>query len=39
MIYADFESVLVPEKYGEKTQTSHIRTNIKNILLAVMVIN
>ena len=39
MIYADFESILVSENYGEKSQTSHIRANIKNILLAVMVIN
>ena len=35
MIYADFESILVPEDNVELLR----RTNIKSILLVVMVIN
>ena len=35
MIYADFESILVPEDIVELLR----RTNIKSILLIVMVIN
>ena len=38
IIYADFESILQPEDNESKTQTSHTLTNIKNILLVVMVI-
>ena len=39
MIYADFESILVPEDFESKIQMSLILTNIKNMLLVVMVIN
>ena len=39
MIYADFESILVPEDNEKQNQKSLIQTNIKNILLAVMAIN
>ena len=39
MIYADFESVLVPEHNESKIQRSLILTSIKNMLLVVMVIN
>ena len=33
------ESILVPEKIGSKIQVSLIQTNIKIILLAVMILN
>ena len=39
MIYADFESILVPEDNGSQIQQSLIRTNIKNLLLPVMAVN
>ena len=39
MIYADFESILVPEDNGSQIQKSLIRTNIKNLLLPVMAVN
>ena len=39
MIYADFESFLVPEDYESKIQMSLILTNIKNMLVVLMVIN
>ena len=39
MIYANFESVLVLEHNESKIQRSLILTNIKNMLLVVMVIN
>ena len=39
MIYADFESILVPEDNESKTHRSLIRTKIKNRLPAVMAIN
>ena len=39
MIYLDFESIPVPEDNGKQIQMSLILTNIKNILLVVMVIN
>ena len=39
IIYADFESILVPENMESKIQKSLIRANIKNILLAVININ
>ena len=39
MIYANSESVLVPENNGKQNQMSLIRTVIKNMFLAVMVIN
>ena len=39
MIYAYFESILVPEDNEKQIQKSLIRTNIKSILLAVMTIN
>ena len=38
MIYANFESILVPEDNAKQNQYS-IQTNIKNMLLAIMVIN
>ena len=39
MIYEDSESILLPEDNGKQNQASFILTNIKNILLLVMVIN
>ena len=39
MIYADFESNLVPENNGSKIQMRFIPTDIKNMMLVVMVIN
>ena len=39
MIYADFESFLVPEGYGKENPGSLIETNAKNMLLVVMVIS
>ena len=39
MIYADFESILVPEDNGSQIRKSLIRTNIKNLLLPVMAVN
>ena len=39
MIFADFESILVPEDKVKAKSKSFIRTNIQNILLAVMAIN
>ena len=40
MIYADFESILVPEENGKQNPyMSLIRTNIENMLLAVMAMN
>ena len=38
MIYADFESNLVPENNEKQIGMSLIQTNIKNMLLPVMVI-
>ena len=38
MIYADFESILVPEDNG-KQNPEESYTNIKNMLLAVMALN
>ena len=38
LIYAYFESILIPEDNGNKIQSLE-RTNIKNMLLEVMVIN
>ena len=39
MVYADFESILVPEDNGKQIQMIFTLTNIKNMLLVVMVIN
>ena len=39
IIYADFESILVPEDNWRHIQKSLMQTNIKNILLAVIDIN
>ena len=39
VIYADFESVLVQKIMGSKIQISHIRTNMKTMLLATMAMN
>ena len=39
MIYADFESTLVPEDNGMQNQRVLKLTNIKNMLLVVMDIN
>ena len=39
MIYADFESTLVPEDNGMQNQRVLKLTNIKNMLLVVMAIN
>ena len=42
MIYADFESILLPEdnvKKKKKIQISLIRINIKNMFLAVIITN
>ena len=39
MIYADIQSILVPEDNGNQIQMSRILTNIKNMMLVVMVIN
>ena len=39
IIYADFESIVVPEDNGKQIRMSLILTNIKNMLLVVMVIN
>ena len=39
IIYADFESVLVPEKNEKQIQKNLILANIKNILLAPVAIN
>ena len=39
IIYAGFESILVPEKIKSKIQESLIQTNIKNILLGDVAIN
>ena len=39
MIYANFETILVPEANGKQNLESLIGTNIKNILLRVMTIN
>ena len=39
MIYADFESIVVPENSRKKIQISLILTNIKKMFLVVMVIN
>ena len=39
LIYVDFERILVLEDNGKQIRKSLIRTNIKNILLAVMTIN
>ena len=40
MIHANFESILVPEDFPEsKIQMIFTLTNIKNMLLVVMVIN
>ena len=36
MIYSDFESILV-SNYNKKIQMNIVQTNIKNMLLAVMV--
>ena len=39
MIYAYFESILVPEDNGKQNLEESIRRNIKNILLVVMAMN
>ena len=39
IIYADFRSILVPEDNGKQNPNEPYITNIKNMLLAVMVIN
>ena len=39
MIYADFESILVPENSRKQIQISLILTNIRRMFLVVMVIN
>ena len=39
MIYAHFEIILTPEDNGIKIQMNLIQTNIRNMLLTVMVIN
>ena len=39
IIYADFESILVPEDNETKIQKSLIQTDIKKILLVVMTID
>ena len=39
MIYAGFEIILVPEDSKKEIQMSLILTNIKNILLVIMVMN
>ena len=39
MIYADFESILVPENSRKQIQISLILTNIRKMFLVVMVIN
>ena len=39
IIYADFESTVVPEDNGKQIRMSLILTNIKNMLLVVVVIN
>ena len=39
IIYAGFESILVPEKIKSKIQESLMQTNIKNILLGDVAIN
>ena len=39
MIYANFESILVPEENGKQNQDEFDTTNIKNMLLAVTATN
>ena len=39
IIYADFESIFVPENNGKQNSEESYTNNIKNILLAVMAIN
>ena len=39
IIYADFRSILVPEDNRKQNPNEPYITNIKNMLLAVMVIN
>ena len=39
IIYADFESILVPEDNGKQNPKESYTNNIKNILFAVMAIN
>ena len=39
MIYADFESVLVPEGNESKIWMNLLPTNIENMLLVIIVIN
>ena len=39
MVYADFESILVPEDNGKQNPKESYTNNIKNILFAVMAIN
>ena len=39
IIYVDFRSILVPEDNGKQNPNEPYITNIKNMLLAVMVIN
>ena len=39
IIYADFESIVVPEDNGKQIRMSLILTNIRNMLLVVMIIN
>ena len=39
MIYADYESILVPKNSKRKIQMNLIRTNIENKLLAAIVIS
>ena len=36
MIYTHCENILAPEDNGKKNEMSLIKTNIRNILLAVM---
>ena len=39
MIYAEFESILVPDDNGKQNSNEAYIKNIKNMLLVVMVIN
>ena len=39
IIYADFESILVPEDNGKENPEEPLQTNIKKILPVVMAIN
>ena len=39
MVYADFESILIPEDNGRQNPESLVQTNTKNMLLAAIIIN